>query len=135
MNAKDLMIGDWVRITRSQWHEGSTQKVLDVYENGSIRTKHISPVLEDSYEPIPLTPEILEANGFLKLSCFYEAQIGDTNITIQRCKDWKNNQKKYINVLKRPSYYHIMYPEYVHELQHALRLCGLNEIADNFKVE
>lgn len=23
---------------------------------------------------------------------------------------------------------------YVHELQHALRLCGLNELADNFKV-
>ena len=23
---------------------------------------------------------------------------------------------------------------YVHELQHALRLCGLNELADNFKI-
>ena len=24
---------------------------------------------------------------------------------------------------------------YFHELQHALRLCGLNELADNFKIE
>ncbi|MBQ0088527.1 MAG: hypothetical protein KBT27_04250 [Prevotellaceae bacterium] len=25
--------------------------------------------------------------------------------------------------------------KYVHELQHALRLCGLNDLADNFKIE
>jgi len=24
---------------------------------------------------------------------------------------------------------------YVHQLQHALRLCGLNELANNFKLE
>lgn len=29
----------------------------------------------------------------------------------------------------------IFVASYIHELQHALRLCGLNDLADNFKIE
>ena len=128
MNAKDLMIGDWVRITRSQWHEGSTQKVLDVYENGSIRTKHISPVLEDSYEPVLLTPEILETNCFRK----EEFEYGEVG--------WF--PKEGCTYLTQYPHQNPMFAlegtdiklEYVHQLQHALRLYGLRDLADNLKI-
>lgn len=130
MEAKDLMIGDWVRITRSQWHEGSTQKVLDVYENGSIRTKHISPVLKDSYEPIPITTEILEANGFFGNNQNRSIALFDEDneplFTLSQCKG---------NYWIPVSWYGKGTTlKYVHELQHALRLYGLDDMADNFKI-
>lgn len=156
MTENKLMIGDWVRITRSQWHEGSIQKVLDVYENGSIRTKHISPVLKDSYEPVPLTQEILEANGFEtkdynngfvdKLYTTHvdegkskegvgKARIGVRRIRVTFYTDI--NKVNHIFCRVRGVSKRVIEGEiyFVHELQHALRFCGLNDIADNFIVD
>lgn len=60
--------------------------------------------------PINLTPEILEKNGFE-----YDDSV---NIVGKMISD---------------SVYEKQF-KYVHELQRALRLCGLNDLADNFKV-
>lgn len=81
--------------------------------------------LED-ITPIPLTPEILEKNGWNEEThCFYNE---DTMCELDLRMD--NGGYVWINggVVVCSIYY-------VHELQHALRLCGLNDIADNFKVE
>lgn len=136
MKAEDIMINDLVK------SQGKVERVYGIYEN-RIYTFNGNDRSAEKFEPIPLTPEILEANGFkldkkyrtLFGGVVYEAHIGDTYILIQKCKDWGQDPKKYINILASLSGYHILYPEYVHELQHALRLCGLNDIADNFKVE
>lgn len=45
---------------------------------------------------------------------------------------WLNKDNDYFFISSLDAYIHIYY---VHELQHALRLCGLNELADNFKVK
>lgn len=62
-------------------------------------------------EPIPLTAEILEKNGLDK--------VPELSMVLNR---------------DTMPLYHSPMLYYVHELQHALRLCGLNELADNFKV-
>ena len=79
-------------------------------------------------KPIPLTPKILEKNGFWVM------------------KKVDNGAEEYIayaidglifHYNRDNDYYFPNTPiswKYVHELQHALRLCGLNELADNFKV-
>lgn len=72
--------------------------------------------------PIPLTPEILEINGF-KLCEFngvmcYERPEFVIHYSMRDCVG--RNNFRY---------------EYVHQIQHALRLCGLNELADNFRIE
>lgn len=72
-------------------------------------------------EGIPITPEILEKNGW-----WYDMDTWnheEVNFCIEK---WDGRFQCYdINQIKLDS---------VHKLQHVLRLCGLNELADNFKV-
>ncbi len=87
----------------------------------------------ESCEPIPLTEEILKANGWntpldgFGFSSQYETQDGKICVTmdaIHKCLDIRLDDINY----SMPT------PRYVHQLQHALRLCGLTELADNFKI-
>lgn len=145
MKANELMIGDWVII------KGHPCKVsyLAPFDIGDIRLSVISngydgnPYL-DEIGPIPLTAEILEKNGF------DEAYSSDIHKCYFRQKDNEDGMELYdieVNIYSgnqnachlevkhfgmgtvKIKFYH------VHELQHALRLCGLNEIADNFKTK
>lgn len=110
--------------------------------------------LDDKYnqpEPIPLTPEILEKNNWYWgltsdeediVSLFegaydehwvYDEGAGeislifpeDTDGGLLKIDDQKFN--RHLNFVWNDTLY-------VHELQRALRLCGLDELADNFKV-
>ena len=103
-------------------------------------------------EGIPLTPEILEKNGWHFDLTPYEKDLNeccgmsidkhwcyaDTNIDISlffpitgvemgRLDVNNHHLKRYLEFVLRDTLY-------VHEMQHALRLCGLNELADNFKI-
>ena len=73
-------------------------------------------------QPIILTPEILEKNGW-----WYDVEDmwlhDEVDFGIER---WNGGFQCYdINQIKLHS---------VHQLQHTLRLCGLNDLADNFKI-
>ena len=74
--------------------------------------------LESEVEPIPLTAEILEKNGW------WQDEIDGT---------YHNT----MSVYGRKAPFSILDGvaiNYVHELQQALRLCGLKDLADNFKI-
>ena len=77
---------------------------------------------DDQPEPIPLTAEILEKNGWwFNVEDMWLNE--DVDFSIEK---WNGKFQCYdINQIKLDS---------VHQLQHALRLCGLDELADNFKV-
>ena len=119
MKVAELMIGDWI------FYGDKSVKVLQLSENSKY----------DWAKPIPLTPEILEKNGF----CFVKSSDKDTvwngwwiykDLELGTCcLDRNANWPCCINItdLNIPC-------EYVHQLQYALCLCGLNEIADNFKI-
>lgn len=79
--------------------------------------------------PIPLTPEILEKNGFYKNATpnEYEYNYGVFDIFY----NIKHSLVR-IELYERNCYEFTI--GYVHEFQHALRLCGLTDLADNFKV-
>ena len=67
-------------------------------------------------EPIPLTPEILEKNGFSENYRAHDLSYA------QSCGDVIG-----IHIYGTNGLMEEMYFKYVHELQHALRLCGIEK--------
>lgn len=104
------MIGDWI-----------------VKPSGHIRTMDRAEFSNDDawfedIKPIPITPEILEKNGW-----WFDTEDmwrhDDVDFGIER---WNGRFQCYdISQIKLDS---------VHELQRALRCCGLWDMADNFKI-
>ena len=132
MKLTDLAILDWVLINntphRIQAIDSIDAEILaddDLYYVGEDRCHS-----EDKIEPIPLTPEILEKNGFIKVnSQRYDYGDPDTD-----CYAKVNPKKNMIHVNGRNANSNLYSHSFVHELQKTLRLCGLNELADNFKI-
>ena len=149
MTLEELMIGDWVRIKSdinsddAYWmHDnmrpGQALKVEEILSNG------INPdwyggeindyIPEDALMPIPLTPEILEKNGFK----FESPCINDNkDAWVYEWPHEKPNHTPHVfllmshhNKARFPNFW-ICAPNdpdivYVHQLQHALRLCGID---------
>ena len=132
MKLTDLAILDWVLINntphRIQAIDSIDDEILaddELYYVGEDRCHS-----EDKIEGIPITPEILEKNGFIKVnSQRYDYGYPDTDCYVK-----VNPKKNMIHVNGRNANSNLYSHSFVHELQRALRLCGLNELADNFKV-
>ena len=138
MKATELMIGDWVG--RVFDDKRIDYRQVDWIRTGEIGMRYQKVWAIGCIEPIPLTPEILEKNGFEMFKydgwVHYYRIFGNSVIPFVLHSmiggemlsqevdifSTSTNTNRGIDV------------NYVHELQHALRLCGLNEIADNFKL-
>jgi hypothetical protein len=126
MKISELSIGDWVRMGGGNFQIYHLTLAGDVY---GYRRTNDSDTGEEYYdgeigeiEPIPLTPEILEKNGFVKdeefichsLECdeadFVEYTIGMNRLYV------KSGKCDIALTIK-----------YVHQLQHALRLAGVEK--------
>ena len=132
MKLTDLAIGDLVLINNTphkiQAIDSIDAEILaddELYYVGEDRCHS-----EDKIEGIPLTPEILENNGFIKVN----SQRHDYGYPDTDCYVKVNPKKNMIHVNGRNANSNLYSHSFVHELQRALRLCGLNELADNFKV-
>lgn len=153
MKCSELMVGDW-----AQDEKGRPMKIKAVEEDSiyallsderSIFVKDIDYMNEfdDNDElpyGIPLTEEILQKNGFIPdtgRQNFRNIDIdysnGITSMIYVAMKDkrietfvsFTENQDKIANTI---TLRHC--GMYVHELQHALRLAGKKESADNFQI-
>lgn len=112
MKSNELMIGDWY-----YWEaEGKMypyQVTAEDFIKGDI----------PNFQPIPLTEEILEKNGFLV----------DSNEIFYLKENLKFGLKKDIDYgywfINRADNYKecICACDFVHELQHALKLCGIEK--------
>ena len=132
IKCRDLMVGDW--ITNRNGFPMQITNVGDDYAYATFEGNEGDPWefddKDDQPEPIPLTPEILEKNGFIKVnSQRYDYGYPDTDCYIK-----VNPKKNMIHMNGRNANSNLYSHSFVHELQRALRLCGLNELADNFKV-
>lgn len=120
MKCEELQIGDWI-----QNKNGDPMRIIKV---GKGFIQGFSYVFCDEYnqpEGIPLTKEILEKNRWKETQYGHEYQDG--NNSIQACLP---DMRGRINGIEVEHFR----CEYVHQYQHLLRLCGLDELADNFKV-
>lgn len=129
MKIEDLMVGDWVRNDL-----GEAQRVVELREEGAMLSYN-DIYQYDDIQPIPLTLEILEKNGFEKLD-FSHFQIGDRRLVLDADGRWDGplswhwvvtemgtNAKGQPVVLD----YYVATINYVHELQHCLKLVGIDK--------
>lgn len=149
MKAEELMIGDWVirksdkrpmTVVELRYAETIAAITPDDVYYGDMQDYHESEV-----EPISLTREILEKNGFkkgeddqlgtifhlqiptgferdsytIKIS-IYKKPICDVS-TLFKCWGWIPPSNGGVNDI------HLCNLLYVHQIQHALRLCGIEK--------
>lgn len=135
MKANELMIGDWVQILAPSKYQGARGRIKTLIDHKDDETAYfkvflqnnpiwvgIEDVCSDDISPIPLTAEILEMNKIPKSRLMGEQRhffynldsdlellaIYDASFSLQI-----GNSARYVN--------------YVHELQHILRLCRINK--------
>ena len=125
MKAADLMIGDWVGRVFDDKRIIEDYRQVDWIRTGEIGMRYCKVWSIGCIEPIPLTPEILEKNGWKETEYWHEYKDGNTIIQCSLHKIWGIINEIEIEHFKC---------EYVHQLQHLLRLCGLDELANNFKI-
>lgn len=136
MELTDLMVGDYIYV--GECHSNMDGD-YDVFFNARpITIEDFKFWAENNWDkndfneflaPIPLTTEILEKNGF-EYDPYYHNWIYDEfTINYGHLIDEEEGDYLFIWVADTS-----MKLTYVHELQHALRLCRLNELANNFKI-
>lgn len=140
LTCRDLMVGDWVNIyvfTKDTPQEKDLfparvtcilsdggNNDFDTIECVTPKDGHIASRPADTCLPIPLTAEILEKNGWTKPASgrvwsknnvlsfvLEEIDDGSFEVTTDTCSEWGG----------------LCMIRYFHELQHALRLCGIND--------
>lgn len=142
MKPEELMIGDWFSFNG----KAGQINIIDTWDNEvSYFNGDAEGVLSfgfDDIEPIPLTTEILKKNGFKKelysdSSFIYGDGVHPIDKVFVAMDFRRDGTARTITIVNfRCSYINNALPNglYVHELQHALRLCCLNELANNFKI-
>lgn len=131
MKANELMIGDWV----AQKHSGLLLKVSEVRPPYVIADGEDGQFHEDTLEPILLTSEILEQNGFVtkdkpddwKGYRSYYYKNGSTGISFKVYHDtgkyeWSGTCEISLNSMP----YWVRF-KYLHELQNILRTYGIDK--------
>jgi hypothetical protein len=118
MKKEDLMIGDWVNIQTERDDEPMYSQVEQLWEC------EIDADFQTDYKnvyPIELTEEILHKNGFLV----------DSNGIFYLKENLKFGLKKDIDYgywfANRSDNEYICTCDYVHELQHILKLCKIEK--------
>lgn len=137
MEANELMIGDWVLFEGTP----ATVRGVEIYcSDLYVQTNLTDAWYMSNFEPIPLTPEILEKNGFdvvrgnrimgLQVSDRCTLRIGDGMKEMRvEMQDWGETEERkwFIEIRNLGSIILQLYIGYIHELQHALRLCRIEK--------
>lgn len=129
MRLCDLMVGDLVL------HDGKVIRVDAVHKRkiGYHKTKDkLTWLFSGQFEPIPLTPEILEKNGFEFDDVIPECRMFmgiDDRVALRNDKEYMNSDNEWHVHIDSEDYCTIANCEltYVHELQHILRLCKIDK--------
>ena len=111
MDAKDLMIGDWYKYS-----------VGDKDYFFQVTAEDFTKDCVANFEPVPITPEILEKNGWRYDDLCYEWHSDCNAMTL------------YGNDCSMLAIFDGVTVCYIHELQHAVHLYGLKDMAINFKL-
>ena len=133
MKANELMIGDYITFKDCQQDDAPTIiRIAGILSNDTIlasidNCNALDEISTDELVGIPLTPEILEKNGFIKQGflgweifesekymVLWRNDYPKTHLLIESfCSDYGSFSGFNIN--------------YVHQLQHALKLCKIEK--------
>jgi hypothetical protein len=126
MKVNELMIGDWFSFDNTLHRVCALKGDLKCNLIGYTDNSRLRKWITDSVaEPIRLTPNILLANGWRKVvygeyTLYLIGDVGDPEFTVEYVSEYDCFYVANIKV------------EFVHEFQHALRLLGFIDMADDF---
>ena len=136
MKATDLMIGDWVCLKDDTKSELPLKVDGVLIDDISLEGDGFLGGVDGLIRPIPLTPEILEKNGWKDRENLMELRVNEDTYFL-----WSKGYGVFTGAFINQTDCYICDFKYVHTLQHLLRHYGLsyglnelNELADNFKV-
>ena len=126
MKVEELMVGDWV------YRNGKDEpmKVLTIGEHGCCLgfTDGYCGEAEDLIEPIPLTKEILEKNGFEVFNGGYYIIKVLEDDEVPTLYVWNGYDSIWVvDYCSMNKYTYIKDCKYVHEFQHELKSCGIEK--------
>jgi hypothetical protein len=131
ISAKSLQIGDWV-MSKELKTPVKVCSIMNHYETTIYFCCQGNEFIVNSYqlEPIPLTPEILEKNGFEFDDVIPECRMFmgiDDRVALRNDKEYMNSDNEWHVHIDSEDYCTIANCEltYVHELQNILRLCKI----------
>ena len=124
MKAEELMIGDWVLYNETH------QQILEIScidDEVYLKTDELVHLSE--IQPIPLTTEILKKNGFdtsdPEVKQYHFTEDGQSyHFSLRQMYNQKDNKP---NGYSFYAFCVLTIIDYVHQLQHALRLCGIEK--------
>lgn len=134
MKPNEVMIGDWVKFTDPDTNETELNRIRQVDFSGGDK-------FWDCFSSIEINPEILEANGFYKVSKDESENIVKPDVWIYEKEDnvivigLKAGDFSSFEIYNDRRYAAFTDRLYVSELQHAMRMMGMHELADNFVIE
>ena len=140
MKANELMICDYVLVKPSMM----LIKVAAVHHKKvgyHAVTHRLNWVRIDLLEPVPLTEKILEMNGFthnVTAPCgYYNASVYDMHDVLFHVSGdtYEDTWHTEVFIDHNDNEYVLFNLCYVHELQRVLKQCGLNDLANNLKLE
>ena len=140
LNCKSLMIGDWVLKDMNYSEDDPMYTKLDYRPYQIMSGEDIDLACEtncigdaDVYQPIPLTAEILEKNGFkrhITAPCgYYHAPAIDMYDVLFHASEDSYEDTWHTEVFTDHNDNNFVLYNlcYVHELQHLLKLVGINK--------
>lgn len=144
IKCRDLMVGDW--ITNRNGFPMQITNVGEDYAYATWEDNEGDPWefddKDDQPEPIEITKELLKANGWEEHS-YYSSFHNLSNYFFMKDKNGNHLELKHGTLAiwndHEPDndgvYSDILIPiKYVHQLQQALRLAGMTDMANNFKI-
>ena len=121
-NKLEYIPGDLVKESALQFAKDKIFKVISSLSGGFLKVVMLNDssttysISNNAIRPIPLTPEILEKNGWEKLyEKFFEKNVNNIRLTIELSE----------NIYVAINRIFIMEIHYIHELQHLLFGLGL----------
>ena len=135
MKATDIQIGDWLR---SRYQDIKGDEVVIHFRVSQIRKLEVTGSVyvwsdengnmgdtDNNVEPIPITPEILEQSGFRhdSIRYGYHGPCDCFRIPLKSGFFIEGYKDGYYQITDHC----LMRFQYVHELQNALRLCGIEK--------
>ena len=133
MKANELMIGDWVIDTEFGRNEIDRVECIEPTRVWLYNGKLYTPI--KYLKPVPLTPEILEKNGLEHKHAGepIKRQYWIVRTNGGSIKAKINGGLPLVDIIGMPAKEGFICPlfnahiQYVHQLQHALRLCGIEK--------
>lgn len=132
LKISDLSVGDWVEID----HEVYGWKPAQLNVCGDIGVgayfKDIDP--DEEYDctlcqlrPIPITAEMLEKNGFESTTKPNVFTLAHGELQLYVSKELDGWTMSFVNFMERLCILQVIRKSYIHDLQHALRLAGVDK--------